>query len=75
MLQSRAFGYEAARDNAQTIWDTFFALTNTAIAKTGSTGVTTWQSVDPVNSPADTGLDSNERNIVTADFQLTKEMS
>ena len=75
MLQSRAPGYQSARNNAQTVWDVFFSMVNVDIVKTGSTGTTSWQSADPVNSPADTGLDSSERNIVTADFQLTKEMS
>jgi len=74
-LMSRAPGYEAARDNAQSIWDALFGLTNTDIAKTGSTGVTTWQSADPVGSPGDLGLDGNNRNLVSANFQLTKEMS
>lgn len=75
MLTSRALTYQPARNNAQTIWDVLFGLVDVEIAKTGSTGTTRWNSAAPVNSPADTGLDSNERNIVTADFQLTKEMS
>lgn len=74
-LTSRAITYAPARNNAQTVWDVFFALVNVDIAKTGSTGTTSWKSAEPVNSPVDTGRDSNERNIVTADFQLTKEMS
>jgi len=75
MLQSRALTYTPARANAQSVWDVLFGLSNSDIAKTGSTGVTSWQSADPVNSPTDSGLDSNNRNLVTADFQLTKEMS
>jgi hypothetical protein len=74
-LTSRALTYRPARNNAQTVWDVLFALVNVDIAKTGSTGTTAWKSAEPVNSPVDTGRDSNERNIVTADFQLQKEMS
>lgn len=74
-LTSRAFGYQTARGNAQTIWDAFFGLINIDIAKTGSTGVTSWKSAEPVGSPADIGLDSSDRNLVSVNFQLTKEMS
>lgn len=74
-LTSRAFGYQSARNNSQTIWDAFFGLTNVDIAKTGSTGTTSWKSAEPVGSPADIGLDSSDRNLVSVNFQLTKEMS
>ena len=75
-LTSRAPTYQAARANAQTVWDAFFKLTNTSIIKDGSTSLTTlWNSAEPINSPTDMGRDSNERDLVSADFQVTKEMS
>lgn len=74
-IYSRATSYQTARNNAQAIWDAFYTLRNTAIAKTGSTGTTLWHLAEPINSPTDIGRDGNERNIVTADIQVTKEMS
>ena len=75
-LISRAPTYEVARVNAQTIWDAFFKMKNVEVLKDGSTAVTTlWNSAEPVNSPTDMGRDANERDQVSTDFQVTKEMS
>jgi len=74
-IYSRSPSFQTARNNTQAIWDAFYSLRNTSIAKTGSTGKTLWQLAEPINSPTDIGRDANERNIVTADIQVTKEMS
>jgi len=72
---TRAPTYVVARANAQTIWDAFYNLTNSAIAKTGSTGTTLWVDAAPVSSVTDMGLDENDRRVVTANYQVNKEMS
>lgn len=72
---SRAPQFTTARNNAQRIWDAFYGLIEVDIAKTGSTGTTRWHTAEPVNSPTDIGRDSNERDMVTADYQIVKEMS
>jgi len=72
---SRAPTYAAARANAQTIWDAFFLVKNSPVAKTGSTGTTDWLMAEPISSPTDMGDDSKDRSRVSCNFQLSKEMS
>ena len=73
---SRAPYYETARDNCQVVWDAFFKIKNLDVAKaSGSTQNTMWLTAEPITSPTDMGRDELERDIVTADFQITKEMS
>ena len=72
---SRAPTYVVAASNAQHVWDAFFKLANTNVFKSGSTTVTFWASAEPVGSVADIGEDALNRNQVSADFQIVKEMS
>lgn len=74
-VMSRSHQYETARDNCQVAWDTFFAITNADVLKGDSTGTTFWASAEPINSPTEMGEDALRRHVVTADFQITKEMS
>jgi hypothetical protein len=72
---SRSDTYETARDNCQVVWDTFFAVANADVLKGDSTGTTFWASAEPINSPSEMGEDALRRHIVSADFQIIKEMS
>jgi len=73
---SRAPTYVVAASNAQHVWDAFFKLANVNVAKSvGSTAVTFWASAEPVGSPADIGKDALERDQISVDFQIVKEMS
>jgi hypothetical protein len=72
---SRSTGYATARSNAQVIYDTLAAVTNSAIPKNGSTSETTYLTISPLQSPTDMGQDSDERALVTCNYFIEKEPS
>lgn len=74
-LISRSTSFATARQNAQTVWDLFYTVRNELFDKVGSTGTTKWYTVEPVHSPVDMGKDESHLHRVSADFQITKEMS
>ena len=72
---TRSSAYSQARDNAEHIWTILANVTNTSIAKTTSTGVTSYLTVTPLQSPSDMGQDAQERPLVTCNFVVEKELS
>ena len=74
-LISRSSSYATARDNAQTVWNMLAAVTSTTIAKTSSTGVTSYLTITPVQSPTDMGQDAEELALITCNFIIEKELS
>ena len=74
-LISRSTSYATARDNAQTVWNMLAAVTNVTISKTSSTGVTSYATITPVQSPTDMGQDAKELALITCNFTIEKEVS
>lgn len=72
---SRSTSYATARDNAEHIYTLLGAVTNVLVAKTTSTGDTTYVSITPVQSPFDMGQDAEERNLISCNYIAEKEQS
>lgn len=72
---SRSTSYETARQNADTVWRTLSAVTNTLVSKSSSTGQTMYLTITPLQSPTRMGEDPEERPLVTCNFMAEKELS
>lgn len=72
---TRSSGYQTARDHAEHIYQLLAGVTNVSISKTTSTGVTSYLTITPLQSPSDMGQDAEERPLVTCNFVMEKELS
>ena len=72
---TRSSAYQTARDNAEHIFTILAGVTNTSISKTTSTGVTSYLTITPLQSPTDMGQDAEERPLVTCNYLIEKEQS
>lgn len=72
---TRSSAYQTARDHAEHIYTILASVTNVSIAKTTSTGVTSYLTISPLQSPTDMGQDANERPLVTCNYVIEKEQS
>jgi hypothetical protein len=72
---SRSASYAAARDNAEHVFGLLSAVTNQAVTKSTSTGLTAYITISPVQSPFDMGQDAEKRALISCNYVVQKEIS
>lgn len=72
---SRSTSYVTARGNAERVYRLLSVVKNASIAKTTSTGNTTYVTVTPIQSPFTMGKDAEERNLISCNYIAEKVLS
>jgi len=72
----RSTSWVTARNTADRIWRLLEGTYSTSLAKSpGSTSTTRYLSITPLQSPFDSGVDREGRHLVSANFNVWKELS